>query len=680
MIETIITNFNWVSSFMAQDLDIIKDSFDIPYQELMIFKFIFISLIPLIGISAIVNEYLKFKNIYFSIFLSMMVIVFILYFATRLGYFWEIKKILFVLGYLSFIISIFFKTFSFYQTVIEKSKTILLTQSYKNISVIFNMFSSRFFELLILLIPFYFLLLLQNLEMYGYDTFWHGMFSKHINHFGNFWNKESIILQSHMTTLPFFYLLQNWFMMQGEFIARVAVFSNNFFAIIGLLALYREIEQKFTTRIITFISIIIIYTMFGHGAFMGLTIEHCLSITFAFYLYFIFKKNINRNFYIVLATLPIAILMKENFIFLIPIVCFLAVMTLVKEKDIVSYLSFSKKYIYVFFIPIFFSIFIFLNYQSSINIDSVTRSPLDIFYRYEKFFNILVIAPSLIEAIFFKNIIIQGDLNNYSLLFDAYSKNVSWLFSAFAFVLIMNIILILIRKTGNRIWILPYVLNLGFIIYFIFLLAVYVFGMNMSDSSTLTSYERYMSPFIFGFILFLTILISNNLSLNKEKINSLFIVNAIIHRRTLFMSALIVIYIFNGLYCTRLFASMNPDIDFVKRERNSISHMKEFVEELDMKHEHKNVAVIFETNRANIKWIIFKYMLAPHHDVFEIKYGENMEDVKSKLLASDILAYDKIDSNQMKFVSSFFNDFDLSRKDLDACFITKNKDKIDCIN
>ena len=213
------------------------------------------------------------------------------------------------------------------------------------------------FELLILLLPFYFLLLLQDLGMYGYDTFWHGMFSKHINYFGNFWNSESIILPSHMTTLPFFYILQNWFMSQGEFIARVAVFSNNFFAIIGLLALYRELKYKFSTSLTTFLSILILYTMFGHGAFMSLTIEHCLSITFAFYLYFVFLNSLNRNFYILLAILPITILMKENFIFLIPIISFLAVMTLVREKNLVNYFSYKNKYIYVFSFPIVSSIF-----------------------------------------------------------------------------------------------------------------------------------------------------------------------------------------------------------------------------------------------------------------------------------------------------------------------------------
>ena len=46
-------------------------------------------------------------------------------------------------------------------------------------------------------------------------------------------------------------------------------------------------------------------------------------------------------------------------------------------------------------------------------------------------------------------------------------------------------------------------------------------------------------------------------------------------------------------------------------------------------------------------------MMAPHHDVYEIKYNEHEEEVKRKLFSSDILVYDHIDSSQMKFISSF---------------------------
>ena len=73
-------------------------------------------------------------------------------------------------------------------------------------------------------------------------------------------------------------------------------------------------------------------------------------------------------------------------------------------------------------------------------------------------------------------------------------------------------------------------------------------------------------------------------------------------------------------------------------------------------------------------------MLAPHYDVFEIKHNEYHEDVKRKLFLSDILVFDHIDSNQMKFISSFFYNFSLSQPELNACFIIRNDTMIDCIN
>ena len=72
--------------------------------------------------------------------------------------------------------------------------------------------------------------------------------------------------------------------------------------------------------------------------------------------------------------------------------------------------------------------------------------------------------------------------------------------------------------------------------------------------------------------------------------------------------------------------------------------------------------------------------MAPYHDVYEIKYNEHEGEVKRKLFSSDILVYDHIDSSQMKFISSFFYDFNLSQTELNACFIVKNNNKISCIN
>ena len=74
---------HFFSSFILHDINLIKNSFEYPYQELLIYKFIFISIIPLIGIAIPINIYFKLQNIYFSLFTTIILIVFILYFVLK---------------------------------------------------------------------------------------------------------------------------------------------------------------------------------------------------------------------------------------------------------------------------------------------------------------------------------------------------------------------------------------------------------------------------------------------------------------------------------------------------------------------------------------------------------------------------------------------------------------------
>ena len=68
-------------------------------------------------------------------------------------------------------------------------------------------------------------------------------------------------------------------------------------------------------------------------------------------------------------------------------------------------------------------------------------------------------------------------------------------------------------------------------------------------------------------MLFIYLNFFKDLNLVDFKIKSEYIVNIINYRKILFISILVIIYIFNGLYCTRLFVSMNPDVDFVNKEK-----------------------------------------------------------------------------------------------------------------
>ena len=129
-----------------------------------------------------------------------------------------------------------------------------------------------------------------------------------------------------------------------------------------------------------------------------------------------------------------------------------------------------------------------------------------------------------------------------------------------------------------------------------------------------------------------------------------------------------------------MLVTMNPDVNFVKIEKMNVIPLKTDVIKLYNRKDKQNVLVMFNENRANIKWILLKYMLAPRHDVIEIKYNENDEDVKRKLNSSDIFVFDQITSDQMKFISSFFNEFTLSQTELNACFIKKNNNRLNCIN
>jgi hypothetical protein len=199
--------------------------------------------------------------------------------------------------------------------------------------------------------------------------------------------------------------------------------------------------------------------------------------------------------------------------------------------------------------------------------------------------------------------------------------------------------------------------------------------MNQNRSMALASYERYVSVFIFGTMI-LTMFITINLEVLKSTNNY----NFSKYKKYFFLLVLILFYFYNGLYSTRMFVTMNPDVNFVKIEKFNVKPLRESVFKLHESEDKKNIVALFQENRANIKWIILKYMLSPHHDVFEIKFNEDHDDVKRKLFSSDILVYDQIDSNKMMFIASFFHQFNLSQPKVNACYIIKNNHEINCIN
>ena len=89
-----------------------------PNKKLEIVNFVINSIIPILGITFIFHRRMKSKNFYFSTFLSIILIVFIMFFANYLNLYWEVKEIIFYFGYLAFIfyasLLIYVKTTSFY--------------------------------------------------------------------------------------------------------------------------------------------------------------------------------------------------------------------------------------------------------------------------------------------------------------------------------------------------------------------------------------------------------------------------------------------------------------------------------------------------------------------------------------------------------------------------------------
>ena len=243
--ENIKISLGFSSNIISKDLDIISNSLLNNSEQLYSFYFICFSILPLVGFSITLNNLTKANNFFQALFLSIFIIVTLLFIATFFSFYWQLKGTIILVGYilLSYNCFIFIK-----KTIINFWNTNLSLSQYFTQQQIKNTSYSIIFripDLIILVFPFYFLLVMRDLGMYGYDTFWHGMFSKHINTYGSFWNSESIILQSHMTTQPFFYLLQNLFLAKDIFDERVVVFANNFFVSIALLSLTFELQNSF---------------------------------------------------------------------------------------------------------------------------------------------------------------------------------------------------------------------------------------------------------------------------------------------------------------------------------------------------------------------------------------------------------------------------------------------------
>ena len=595
--EKIYSTFNFISKIFASDIDLFITT-DFTSEIIQLIPSI-ISILTITGFALYIKKLVKIENFWLSFFLCLIIVVFIQYASFALGIFWEIKFFIQIIGVSLFIV---FSTIFALNFRLEKlNATINLNLAFINLILIF--------------IPFYVFIVTQDLGMNGFDTFiFHGLFSKHINEFGDYWTSESIINIDNLSNMPFFYLLQNFFMHQGIFNERLAVFANNLFSFSGLLALLNATDKNFFKRLALLIIFLILFSMFGHGALFSLITEHCMAITFAVYLFFLSSRKNTVLSYILLFTLPILVLMKENFIFLIP---FLIIIGLI-DKNFKANSSYKipffeirnnlTKAIFIFVSILFLSLFLYFIHHLNIDYPDSTRSPLDLIFEAEKFNLLYPTALNILNSIFLRNIIIPGDLTNYFKFFD-YSA-ISPFSSPFILLLVMYIYLHSINKEKFNLSLKQFILVASFLSYFIFLNFTYLFAMNTYTSSQLLSFERYMAVYFFGFLLFYVS--SSNFMLNS--------ILTIRFGEMFLVSIILLLFFINGLINSYMYITHNPDVQFVKNEKKIVKELALSLYKYDPDRNYNNIGVVFDTNRAHsLKWSVLRFYLAPHRDLKEIK-------------------------------------------------------------
>jgi len=622
---------------------------------------IIISLVAIIGFSVFFNDKLKIKNFYASFFISLLIISFIQFWGTMFGNYWLCKILTLSVGYILLIYTLIKNNIFFeIKGIFFNRKEVATKQSY----------SVKSLNVLLMFMPFYFLFLTHTSGLQGYDTFWHGIFSKHINFYGNFWNKESTVPLSHASTLPFFYLLQNFYMEKGIFIERVALFSNNLFIFVGLTALLNEMKVGFLNRFFAIFIFFIIYSMFGHGAFFYLIIEHCMSVTLAFFLYFISQKTDNKPLYITLLCLtPIIILIKEHFIFLIPMIISMGV--LVNYGKIFDLKN--KKYLMNVVVPLIaiflLSIFIYFVYQQIVSVDGHLRSPFDIFTKTEKYTHLVEIALKILKASVYNNLIIQGDFNYYFKLFTPISFFGSFVF----FIILINGFLLIIKKQTPEFYIYMFVFNIGVVLFYIFLIFTFVFGMPIGLGSDLASYERYSSVFIMGTILFFFVLFEGTTNYKIE--NKIYLLNFFIRERIylLFSIILISLFIYNGLMTSRMMITNSGEIIALNRDKTQVRELSKIIKKLPNKNNFKHIAVIFNDNKSLRKDLLLSFYLAPHFRVrmINLNYTFKHSGIYKILLKSDILITEPLSRDEVDRAFGTINTKNISIKNTNICIIDK---------
>lgn len=588
MLEIITSIYPFAAKILANDYLIFISFFDSDSGLKALLNFL-LSFTSVIGLSLTLNHYLRVKNIFLSIFVVLNFVCLALYFALLLGYFFVITFIIKALGLL---LLVFFL-----------GKCILNFRLHQiwNIFQDFWLLKTTLFAL-----PVYFLIIQSDAGFIGFDTFFHGMFSKSINMYGEFWNEDSLISKDHIRTLPFFYILQNYFLYPGIFHESSAVAASNVLWMSSIGAVLYHLRQ-FSKSLPLYIVIILLVFLIGlHGPFLTLTSEGYIAVSLGALLYFL-SLNLSLTLrFLLLICASCSILMKELVLIILPQIFIISLAKSTYDFTNLKFYSYNFKKIFsihLFALMLVVILYFVFNYQflevehgrSSI---ASNKSFPDIIDRITR------LLPIFIDGVLNRNIYIQGDANNYFYLFSPSG----FLFSMGGLYVILSLgIISLICNIRERLFILL-LFNIGYFSNLIFLFIIFIYGMSELEASQLASFERYSSIFVFTNTLFVICKIfeSPRTIWKSNKIKYLYVTNI----QVLFV---FIIYLFciNGFVTSGPLIMSSPQNVHVTKIKKSNYDFVSYYKTSDLIKENDRV-LLFASGNQHLRSIQLAYLLAPN--------------------------------------------------------------------
>ena len=594
MIETITTIYFFLIKTLSKEYFIITSFFNSESELKALISFLY-SYASVIGISLTLSYYLKIKNIFLSTFITLNLGCLLLFLFLFTGYFFSL---IFIIKFTGFLLFLFF--------------IIRYFLNFKPIK--FCIFSKEFWLLKAFLfsLPVYFFIVQSDAGFVGFDTFFHGMFSKSIHMNGEFWDKDSLISKSHIRTLPFFYLLQNYFLYPGIFHESTAVAASNvlWMSSIGAVILHL---RNFSKSLPLYIIIIFLVSIVGlHGPFFTLTSEGYIAASLGAFLYLLsLNLSITLRFLLLICASS-SILMKELVLIILPQIFIISIAKSTFDFNTFKFYSCDfKKILFIHLIPLFIGVMLYFTFNYQFSEVENGRSSIagngaleDVIDRISR------LVPIFVDGVLNRNIYTQGVGNRYFYLFS--SSGFIFSFGGLYVILSFGIIS-LISNIRERLFILIF-FNIGYFSNLIFLFIIFIFGMSESEGIQLASFERYGSVFVFTNILFVICKIFENPHTiwKSNKIKYLYVTNI----QTLFVTMLYFFSINGFFHSGSVFISSPENAHVVKIKKSSYDFINYFKYSDLIKKDDRSL--VFTSGNSPLRNIQIGYLLAPnfHWPVF----------------------------------------------------------------